>query len=69
MRILSVDADKKNVTLSIKDTLPGPWTNIEEQAAVGSVLTGTIKRLTSFGAFVEVFPGVGRADPYFTNLP
>lgn len=58
VRILSVDADKERVPLSIKDTLPGPWTNIEEQAAVGSVLTGTVKRLTSFGAFVEVFPGV-----------
>lgn len=58
VRILSVDAEKERVSLSIKDTLPGPWTNIEEQAAVGSVLTGTVKRLTSFGAFVEVFPGV-----------
>ena len=58
VRILSVDSDKERVSLSIKDTLPGPWTNIEEQAAVGSVLTGTVKRLTSFGAFVEVFPGV-----------
>lgn len=58
VRILSVDADKERVSLSIKNTLPGPWTNIEEQAAVGSVLTGTVKRLTSFGAFVEVFPGV-----------
>ncbi len=58
VRILSVDADKERVSLSIKDTLPGPWTNIEEQAAVGSVLTGTVKRLTSFGAFVEVFLGV-----------
>lgn len=58
VRILSVDAEKERVSLSIKDTLPGPWTNIEEQAAVGSVLTGSVKRLTSFGAFVEVFPGV-----------
>lgn len=58
VRILSVDAEKERVSLSIKDTLPGPWTNIEEQAAVGSVLRGTVKRLTSFGAFVEVFPGV-----------
>jgi small subunit ribosomal protein S1 len=58
VRVLSVDADKERVSLSIKDTLPGPWNDIEEQAAVGSVLTGTVKRLTSFGAFVEVFPGV-----------
>ncbi len=56
--ILSVDPTTERVSLSIKDTLPGPWTNIEEKAAVDSVLDGTVKRLTSFGAFVEVFPGV-----------
>ncbi|MGO3202304.1 MAG: S1 RNA-binding domain-containing protein, partial [Ruoffia tabacinasalis] len=36
----------------------GPWDNIEEKAPEGSELKGTVKRLTSFGAFVEVFPGV-----------
>src|SRR5699024_4686479 len=41
-----------------KDTLPGPWESIAEKAPVDTVLTGTVKRLTSFGAFVEVFPGV-----------
>lgn len=56
--ILSVDPTTERVSLSIKDTLPGPWTNIEEKAAVDAVLDGTVKRLTSFGAFVEVFPGV-----------
>lgn len=56
--ILSVDPDRERISLSIKDTLPGPWDNIEEQAAVGTVLDGTVKRLTSFGAFVEVFSGV-----------
>ena len=39
--------------LSIKDTLPGPWENIEEKAEVGSVLEGTVKRLVAYGAFVE----------------
>ncbi|HIX70865.1 MAG TPA: 30S ribosomal protein S1 [Candidatus Enterococcus stercoravium] len=56
--VLSVDPDRERISLSIKDTLPGPWDSIEEQAAVGTVLDGTVKRLTSFGAFVEVFPGV-----------
>ncbi len=59
VRILSLIQNKERVSLSIKDTLPGPWTDIEEKApAVGSVLDGKVKRLTSFGAFVEVFPGV-----------
>lgn len=56
--VLSVDPTTERISLSIKDTLPGPWDNIEEKAQVGSTLEGTVKRLTSFGAFVEVFPGV-----------
>lgn len=56
--VLSVDSDRERISLSIKDTLPGPWDNIEEKAAPGTVLDGVVKRLTSFGAFVEVFPGV-----------
>lgn len=58
VKVLSVDEEDGRVSLSIKDTLEGPWDNIEEKAPEGSVLKGTVKRLTSFGAFVEVFPGV-----------
>lgn len=58
VKILSVDKERGRVSLSIKETLPGPWESIEEKAPIDSVLTGTVKRLTSFGAFVEVFPGV-----------
>lgn len=58
VKILSVDPEKDRISLSIKDTQPGPWSDIEEKAAPGTVLDGTVKRLTSFGAFVEVFPGV-----------
>lgn len=56
--VLSVDPASDRISLSIKDTLPGPWDDIEDKAPVDSVLTGTVKRLTSFGAFVELFPGV-----------
>jgi small subunit ribosomal protein S1 len=58
VQVLSVDPEKERISLSIKANLPGPWTDIEEKAAPGSVLEGTVKRLTSFGAFVEIFPGV-----------
>ena len=58
VKILSVDQEAERISLSIKETLPGPWENIEEKAPVGSVLEGTVKRLVSYGAFVEVFPGV-----------
>jgi len=58
VKILSVDTDNERISLSIKDTLPGPWSDIEEKAPKGSTLEGIVKRLVSYGAFVEVFPGV-----------
>jgi small subunit ribosomal protein S1 len=58
VKVLSVDRDNERISLSIKETIPGPWENIAEKAPIGSVLKGTVKRLVSYGAFVEVFPGV-----------
>ncbi|MBB4823783.1 small subunit ribosomal protein S1 [Sporosarcina luteola] len=58
VKVLSVDRDSERISLSIKDTLPGPWEDIEEKAPIGSVFEGTVKRLVSYGAFVEVLPGV-----------
>jgi small subunit ribosomal protein S1 len=58
VKVLSVDQENERISLSIKDTLPGPWATVEQEVAKGSVLKGTVKRLVSFGAFVELFPGV-----------
>lgn len=58
VKVLAVDPEKDRISLSIKQTLPQPWDNITEKVAEGDVLEGTVKRLTSFGAFVEVFPDV-----------
>jgi small subunit ribosomal protein S1 len=58
VKVLSVDRDSERISLSIKETQPGPWTDVAEKAPKGSTLTGTVKRLVSYGAFVEVFPGV-----------
>lgn len=58
VKVLSVDRDNERISLSIKEILPGPWSEISEKAPKGSVLDGIVKRLVSYGAFVEVFPGV-----------
>lgn len=58
VEVLSVDRENERISLSHKATLPGPWTNISEKVSAGDVLEGTVKRLVSFGAFVELFPGV-----------
>ncbi|MGG0943219.1 30S ribosomal protein S1 [Bacillus subtilis] len=58
VKVLSVDRDNERISLSIKDTLPGPWSQIGEKVKPGDVLEGTVQRLVSFGAFVEILPGV-----------
>lgn len=58
VKVLDVDEEHGRISLSIKQTLPQPWDEVGEKIAEGDVLNGTVKRLTSFGAFVEVMPGV-----------
>lgn len=58
VKVLSVDQESERISLSIKETLPGPWEQVENKLQVGSVVEGTVKRLVNFGAFVEVLPGV-----------
>ncbi|WP_182199423.1 30S ribosomal protein S1 [Paraliobacillus salinarum] len=58
VKVLSVDKENERISLSIKDTLPGPWENISEKVQPGNIVEGTVKRLVNFGAFVEVLPGV-----------
>jgi small subunit ribosomal protein S1 len=58
VKVLAVDRDNERISLSIKETLPGPWANISDKVKVGDVLEGEVRRLVSFGAFVEILPGV-----------
>lgn len=58
VKILSIDRDSERISLSIKETLAGPWEGIEEKAPKGAKLEGTVKRIVTYGAFVELFPGV-----------
>lgn len=58
VKVLKVDPENERISLSIKETQPGPWDRVAEEIAPGDVVTGTVKRLVSFGAFVEVRPGV-----------
>jgi len=58
VKVLSVDVDNERIALSIKDTLPGPWDGIEEKISKGAIMDGTVKRLVTFGAFVEVLPNI-----------
>ncbi|MCR8642315.1 30S ribosomal protein S1 [Paenibacillus sp. N1-5-1-14] len=58
VQVLKVEPEKDKVSLSIKATQAGPWDTAESQFNVGDIVTGTVKRLATFGAFVEIAPGV-----------
>ncbi len=58
VKVLSIDEEAGRVSLSLKATTPGPWDGVEQKLAAGDVVEGKVKRLTDFGAFVEVLPGI-----------
>jgi len=58
VKILNVDPEKERVSLSLKQTQPRPWTVAADKYPVGSVVEGKVVRITTFGAFVELEPGL-----------
>ncbi|ASJ53401.1 MULTISPECIES: 30S ribosomal protein S1 [Brevibacillus] len=58
VKVLKIDRENERIGLSIKETQAGPWANVAEDFKAGSILNGTVKRLVSFGAFIELAPGI-----------
>ncbi|WP_459501534.1 30S ribosomal protein S1 [Bacillus sp. C1] len=58
VKVLSVDADTQRISLSIKAAQPGPWENVSAEVKAGDIREGVVKRIVTFGAFVEILPGV-----------
>ena len=56
--VLKLDWDQDRYSFSLKDSLPDPWEGISGMFAEGSVVTGKVVRLTEFGAFVSLAPGI-----------
>jgi small subunit ribosomal protein S1 len=56
--IIKLDWDNDRYSFSLKDTLPNPWDRVEEAYPIGSFHTGTVARITNFGAFVTLKDGV-----------
>lgn len=58
VKVLRLDREKGKVSLGLKQVLPDPWETAGEKYAEGSIVTGTVARLATFGAFVELEPGI-----------
>jgi small subunit ribosomal protein S1 len=56
--VLRVDKDNQKISLGLKQTEPDPWTMIERKYPVGTHLSGVVRNLTNFGAFVEIEEGI-----------
>ena len=56
--VLEISREDKRISLGLKQLQQNPWELLEERSPVGSKITGRIRNLTSFGAFVEIEPGI-----------
>ncbi len=58
VKILRVDADKKKISLGLKQLATDPWSNVGDNYKAGQLFTGRVTRVAEFGPFVELEPGV-----------
>ncbi len=57
-KVLKVDADKRRISLGMKQLQPYPWDSAAEKYKVGERVRGAVTRVAEFGAFVELEPGI-----------
>ncbi|MBR6480220.1 MAG: S1 RNA-binding domain-containing protein, partial [Thermoguttaceae bacterium] len=56
--VLGINKEKQEISLGIKQTQANPWETIEQKYPEGSIITGTVRNLTTYGAFVEIEEGI-----------
>jgi small subunit ribosomal protein S1 len=56
--VLSINKEKQEISLGLKQTKENPWDRIEEKYPVGSDVRGIVRNITNFGAFIELEEGV-----------
>jgi len=56
--VLDFDADKKRISLGMKQLMPHPWDNIEFKYPVGTPVRGKVVSLADYGAFIEIEKGI-----------
>jgi small subunit ribosomal protein S1 len=56
--VLEMDMENRRISLGLKQTEADPWTTLAERYVIGSVISGRVRNLTDFGAFIEVEEGI-----------
>jgi small subunit ribosomal protein S1 len=58
VQVLNINKDKQEVSLGLKQTQPDPWEKVAERYPPNTVITGVVRNLTNYGAFIEVEEGI-----------
>ncbi|MGB6360815.1 MAG: 30S ribosomal protein S1 [Candidatus Acidiferrales bacterium] len=56
--VLDLNSEQRRISLGLKQTQPDPWAGIAEKYPVNSVVTGRVRNLAEFGAFIEIAEGI-----------
>jgi small subunit ribosomal protein S1 len=58
VQVLALDKEKQEISLGMKQVLPNPWDEVASRYPQGTVVTGVVRNLTNYGAFIEIEEGV-----------
>jgi small subunit ribosomal protein S1 len=58
VKVLTIDPEKRRISVGMKQLQPHPWDSISDKYKIGERVHGTVTRVTEFGAFVELEPGI-----------
>ena len=56
--VLGINKEKQEISLGIKQTQENPWDRVAERYPLGSMVKGTVRNLTNYGAFIEIEEGI-----------
>jgi small subunit ribosomal protein S1 len=58
VKVLKIDPEKRRISVGMKQLQPHPWDSVPDKYKIGERVRGTVTRVTDFGAFVELGPGI-----------
>jgi small subunit ribosomal protein S1 len=58
VQVLNINQEKQEISLGMKQVQPNPWDKVAERYPQGTIITGTVRNLTNYGAFIEIEEGI-----------
>jgi small subunit ribosomal protein S1 len=58
VQVLNINRDKQEISLGMKQVQPNPWDKVAERYPPGTVISGVVRNLTNYGAFIEIEEGI-----------